>query len=416
MKCWCKEQRCVRQQLLQFGYVVLERFFQGKDLQTLQLEAEVVLEDAGAYEDFDMSGEDDAVAKRRGCIFEVVRPFRSGHTTCSFATACKADGAAALVAARSSTADSMTTFRAMMSTSAAIRLPSLGLLTSPSQLHCLVRSALGFPPCHTGQVRCCDAGSCGSEPHPSQHPKDIRHYTADLDTTSIVSTHDNGDCSDQCRPEAPCLTSWGLPEASASDTPATARDSADAAISADVSKSRPAPPPSPRAALAVASIPPLATAPGPRGEGPYLFNEQFIVKPSSSSSAAAFGWHRDSDWCRGRQEYEYSPYVSVWVALDDMTADNGALAVLPGSHVASGANGAGDAVSKGRQPPEHLFVPAGTAVVFMDTLLHASGPNYSLHMRRAWMAQFSALPILRRIDRQPVALAVPLSVLHMNDC
>ncbi|GLI71116.1 hypothetical protein VaNZ11_016183 [Volvox africanus] len=407
MQCWCKEHQCVRQQLLQFGYVVLERFFQGKDLQKLQFEAEVVLEDAGAYEDVYLSREDDAVAKR-GCIFEVVRPFRSGHTTCSFAAACKADGAAALVAARSSSANSMTTVSAMTSTSAAIRLPSLGLLTSPSQLHCLVRLALGFPPCHAGQVRCCDAGSCGAEPHPGL--KDTRHCTADLDT-SIVSTHDNEDCP----PEAPCPIYSGQPEASAPDTSATAMDSANAAMSADVSKLRSAPPPSLRAASAVATTPSPVAAPRPRREGPYLFNEQFIVKPSCSSSAAAFGWHRDSDWCRGRQEYEYSPYVSVWVALDDMTADNGALAVLPGSHVISGANWAGDGGSKGRQPPEHLFVPAGTAVVFVDTLLHASGPNHSLHMRRAWMAQFSALPILRRIDRQPVALAVPLSVLHMSD-
>ncbi|GIM08772.1 hypothetical protein Vretimale_12773 [Volvox reticuliferus] len=341
----------------------------------------------------------------RGCIFEVVRPFSCGEITPSFATR-KADGAAALVAARSSTANSMTAFLAMpTSTSAAIRLPSLGLLASSYQLHCLVRSALGFPPCKAGQFGCCDAGGCGSEFRPNL--KDTRNCTTNRDA-NIVSVHGNADSLSA----ASCLTNDGLlPEvAVVNGAPATATDSADAALSAAVSRRRPTPP-SPQAVLVAATT----LSPGEHGgEGPYLFNEQFIVKPPRSSAAAAFGWHRDSDWCRDRQEYEYSPYVSVWTALDDMTADNGALTVLPGSHVASDANWCGDGWSKGRQPDEYLFVPAGTVVVFLDTLLHASGPNRSQHMRRAWMAQFSALPILRRIDQQPVALAVPLSVLHVN--
>lgn len=50
-------------------------------------------------------------------------------------------------------------------------------------------------------------------------------------------------------------------------------------------------------------------------------------------------------------------------------------------------------------PPRPALAPA--QVVFLDTLLHASGPNTSRHMRRAWMPQFSAEPILRRRQAPP---------------
>uniref|UniRef100_A0A383VSD0 Uncharacterized protein n=1 Tax=Tetradesmus obliquus TaxID=3088 RepID=A0A383VSD0_TETOB len=57
-----------------------------------------------------------------------------------------------------------------------------------------------------------------------------------------------------------------------------------------------------------------------------LYNEQYIIKPPHSRGSA-FGWHYDSQWC----DKQYSPYLSLWVALDDMTAENGCLVVLPGS-------------------------------------------------------------------------------------
>ena len=50
--------------------------------------------------------------------------------------------------------------------------------------------------------------------------------------------------------------------------------------------------------------------------GPCL---QYIAKPCQSP-ASAFCWHRDSDWLRGPQKGGGWPdYISVWVALDDMT-------------------------------------------------------------------------------------------------
>ena len=55
-----------------------------------------------------------------------------------------------------------------------------------------------------------------------------------------------------------------------------------------------------------------------------------------------------------------------------------------------------------------LEVPAGTAIVTSDTVLHCSGPNRSRHMRRAWMPQFSSGPICWS-GGGCVSLAVPLA-------
>lgn len=94
-----------------------------------------------------------------------------------------------------------------------------------------------------------------------------------------------------------------------------------------------------------------------------LYNEQYIMKPPHSSGSA-FGWHYDSQWCDKQHGVQYSPYLSLWVALDDMTAENGCLVVLPGSrgNKQTGNSGcssrmeacelAGQAVPQSQQAPD----------------------------------------------------------------
>ena len=48
-------------------------------------------------------------------------------------------------------------------------------------------------------------------------------------------------------------------------------------------------------------------------------------------------------------------------------------------------------------------------VIMSDQLWHCSGPNQSLHYRRAWMPQFSARPITSEQTGVPLAFAVPLA-------
>ena len=135
---------------------------------------------------------------------------------------------------------------------------------------------------------------------------------------------------------------------------------------------------------------------------------QYVIKPPATS-AAAFAWHRDSDWlgeAAGR-----ASYLCVWCALDDMTRANGCLLVRPGSHSSMD----GQPSQQQQQQVEgvggevvELPMAAGTAVLMRDTLLHASGPNRTQHSRRAWMPQFASAPI-RRPGGELVSLAVPLA-------
>lgn len=61
--------------------------------------------------------------------------------------------------------------------------------------------------------------------------------------------------------------------------------------------------------------------------------EQYIVKPPNLNLAAtAFGWHYDSQASRAAgRGLVHTPYLSLWVPLDDMSADNGCLVLMPGA-------------------------------------------------------------------------------------
>jgi Phytanoyl-CoA dioxygenase (PhyH) len=59
------------------------------------------------------------------------------------------------------------------------------------------------------------------------------------------------------------------------------------------------------------------------GDTVYLFNEQYVVK--SAEHGMKFSWHQDS----GFVEYEHRPYLTCWIALDDVTEANGTVYLLP---------------------------------------------------------------------------------------
>ena len=125
---------------------------------------------------------------------------------------------------------------------------------------------------------------------------------------------------------------------------------------------------------------------------PVLFNDQYIVKESRSGSGGAFDWHRDSDSLLGATGENTTPYLSVWVAIDDMTRANGCLVVRP----------------FGPSDREvHLEVAPGTAIVMSSMVEHSSGPNMTRFSRRAWMPQFSVRPILHGGVGHPVSLSIP---------
>ena len=148
------------------------------------------------------------------------------------------------------------------------------------------------------------------------------------------------------------------------------------------------------------------------GDTVYLFNEQYVVK--AAERGMQFSWHQDS----GFIDYPHRPYLTCWIALDDMTEANGTVYLLPYSRA-----GTREAVKHvrdeesndlvgyfGNDPGDPVIVPARSIACFSSTLFHRSGPNTTDRMRRVYVAQYSAEPILSEDGSQPRMLAEPLLV------
>lgn len=145
------------------------------------------------------------------------------------------------------------------------------------------------------------------------------------------------------------------------------------------------------------------------GSEAYLIWDQFSVKMGTRGSAEAparfendgspqslgyFSWHQDS----GYVPQDHTPYLSCWVALDDITAENGPLRVIPFSelgvrtrvtHVPDPLNG--DLVGYfGGLPGTVVEIPRGSVICFSSTLFHSSSTNDTSSPRRAYLAQYSS--------------------------
>lgn len=132
------------------------------------------------------------------------------------------------------------------------------------------------------------------------------------------------------------------------------------------------------------------------GNTAYLHTEQFVVKMTDSNTN--FAWHQDSGYSvyQGGAA-EHKPYLTCWVALDDMSAKNGTISILPFSRSPSreliehfwsdelnamvGYNGKDDG--------DLVEVKAGTLVAFSSFLLHKSGANTTNKPRRSYFMAFT---------------------------
>ncbi|MDO8362236.1 MAG: phytanoyl-CoA dioxygenase family protein [Actinomycetota bacterium] len=132
------------------------------------------------------------------------------------------------------------------------------------------------------------------------------------------------------------------------------------------------------------------------GPDVYLFLELFVVKPPEVGMPMA--WHQDGGYVMG---HPHDPYISLWVALDDMTVANGTLCVLPrsrqpqpGSVTHMKDRWTNDLVGyDGPDPGDALEVPAGSIVAMASTTFHRTGENHSAAARRAFLASYSPTPI-----------------------
>jgi ectoine hydroxylase-related dioxygenase (phytanoyl-CoA dioxygenase family) len=147
------------------------------------------------------------------------------------------------------------------------------------------------------------------------------------------------------------------------------------------------------------------------GDTVYLFNEQFVVK--AADRGLRFGWHQDSGFIR----YPHEPYLTCWIPLDDVDAENGTVWLLP--YTRAGTRAAVEHVLDpetndligyvGDDPGDPLVLAAGSIACFSSTVFHRSGPNTTGCTRRAFVAQYSVQPILDEVGSRPRHLAVPLT-------
>lgn len=143
---------------------------------------------------------------------------------------------------------------------------------------------------------------------------------------------------------------------------------------------------------------------------PLLFNEQFVVK--GPRSGAPFAWHQDS----GYVGFDHAAYLSVWIALDDITEDNGPVYLLPRDLDREGhvdphtwdETQRENVGYHGTEAGTPALVPAGGVVVFSSLTLHRSSANQTDAPRRAYLAQYSTTPIIDPGTGRPKRFATPL--------
>ena len=117
-----------------------------------------------------------------------------------------------------------------------------------------------------------------------------------------------------------------------------------------------------------------------------VFRAMFMNKPSRKGTFLP--WHQD------RWTYlSADPLITTWTALDPATRENGAVQVIPGSHVYGLINPshlsgflAEDQVTKWCEPDKivHLTCEPGETILLHNQLLHASDVNKTDIARRAF--------------------------------
>jgi len=117
-----------------------------------------------------------------------------------------------------------------------------------------------------------------------------------------------------------------------------------------------------------------------------IFRSMFMNKPAGKGTVLP--WHQDggSNW-----NLTGDPLVTIWLALDPATKENGCVQVIPGSHRLGLLSEYGHTITAEQQarycPQERqelLQLRPGEAVLLHNWVLHASGTNSSGMSRRAF--------------------------------
>ena len=120
-----------------------------------------------------------------------------------------------------------------------------------------------------------------------------------------------------------------------------------------------------------------------------LYWNQAVFK--GPDGKAQFPWHQDD----GYTSVTPSPYLTLWLALNDATVENGCIWVLPGSQKSGLAKHVPSPIGlvchSLDDPDQGVPVPlrAGSIAAFQSLTMHKSGVNHSTAVRKAYIIQYS---------------------------
>jgi phytanoyl-CoA hydroxylase len=138
------------------------------------------------------------------------------------------------------------------------------------------------------------------------------------------------------------------------------------------------------------------------------WNQSVFKQPEGTRD---FPWHQDD----GYTPVEPSPYVTLWLAVSDATAENGCISVLPGSHkrglVPHEKTAIGLSCYGNHEPDQGVRVPlrAGSIACFWSLMFHKSGPNRSEAVRKAYVIQYSKAGLRNLRTGEFIADRIPIA-------
>lgn len=146
-----------------------------------------------------------------------------------------------------------------------------------------------------------------------------------------------------------------------------------------------------------------------------LFHDQALFKPAHHGGAVF--WHQDNGYWRCTP----ANLVSIWITLDDVVAENGAMQVIPGSHLRPVRHSPNERASflynieKYVDTSKALVVdlPAGGAMIHHCQTLHYTQPNTTERQRRAFIMHFMTPGTARDGITMPVSFERPMLRMRM---
>ena len=140
-----------------------------------------------------------------------------------------------------------------------------------------------------------------------------------------------------------------------------------------------------------------------------LYWNQAVYKPGGGTKP--FPWHQDD----GYTAVLPSPYLTLWIALNDTTVENGCIWVLPGTHrrglvphqrtpIGLECHSLDDA-DQGVPVP----VKAGSVAAFWSLTMHKSGVNVSNEVRKSYIVQYAKAGLRHAESGEPVTPLTPVT-------